>query len=531
MKNAEFSKDLYLSKSRYCSGIQCPKMLWMKKYRKDEFDDSVLNTSILEAGSQIGDLAMGYFGDFTEIPFSNNLKDMMRDTETEIAKGTKVICEASFEYNSLFCSVDILINHGNNEIDFYEVKSSKEHDDIKEVYYNDIAYQYYVLTHLGFKIRTANLMRISSTYVRHGDIDIKELFVCDDVTDAVVEMQDTIHENIVFLSDYLGKHGKDNEPDTPLSMGCFKPYPCGFFKYCSRNLPIPNVFNVGGVFGKGFNKTQQIESYSHGQVSFDDIKDSCQLTAKQRMQVMYELNSDEKPFIDEKNIKKFLDTLSYPLYFLDFETVMDGVPRFDNSSPYSQIPFQYSLHYINEPGGTIYHRQYLAWPGYDPRRELAEQLCKDIPLDVCTTAYHMQFEKSRIKEMAELFPDLHDHLMNIHDHIKDLEDPFRHGDYYKREFKGRSSIKVVLPGLFPDDPEMDYKNLEGVHNGGDAIAAYRAMSVMIDQKEIEKKREQLLKYCYKDTYAMVGLLYKLYEAVGITDYLDMEPEHIIEEVV
>ena len=140
-------------------------MLWMKKYREDDFDKSVVNTAVVEAGSQIGDLAMGYFGPFTEIPFGR-LSDMMKETYAEIKKGTHVICEASFEYNGLFCSVDILINHGNNEIDFYEVKSSKEHDDIKEVYYNDIAYQYNILKHLGFKIRTANLMRISSTYVK-----------------------------------------------------------------------------------------------------------------------------------------------------------------------------------------------------------------------------------------------------------------------------------------------------------------------------------------------------------------------------
>lgn len=523
-----FSKDLYLSKSRYCSGIQCPKMLWMKKYKKEEFDESTLNQTILDAGSQIGDLAMGYFGSFKEVPFGS-LPDMIKATKEELEKGTGVICEASFEYQGLFCSVDILINHGNNTVEFYEVKSSKEDDDIKEVYYNDIAYQYYVLTHLGFTVKTANLMRISKTYIRHGDIDLKQLFAVDDVTDTVLEMQSDLHDNIVFLSDYMATHDKDHEPDTPLSIGCFRPYPCGFFKYCSRNLPCPNVFNVAGVFGKGFNKKQQAEAYNKGIVTFEDVKDNCRLTAKQMLQITYELDKDLAPYINEKKIKQFLDTLSYPLFFLDFETVMEGVPRFDNSAPYSQIPFQYSLHYINEPGGTIYHKQYLAWPGYDPRRELAEQLCKDIPLNVCTTAYHMQFEKGRIKEMAELFPDLYDHLMNIHDHIKDLEDPFRQGHYYKREFKGRSSIKVVLPGLFPEDPEMDYRNLEGVHNGGDAIAAYRAMSEMTDQKEIERKRDQLLKYCYKDTYAMVGLLYKLYEAVGITDYLDMNPERIIEE--
>ena len=54
----------------------------------------------------------------------------------------------------------------------------------------------------------------------------------------------------------------------------------------------------------------------------------------------------------------------------------------------------------------------------DPRRKLAESLVKDIPLDVCTLAYNMKFEKGVIKRLAELYPDLANHLMNIHDNIK-----------------------------------------------------------------------------------------------------------------
>lgn len=522
----DFSRKVYLSKSRYCSGLQCPKMIWMKKYKRNLFDEEVLNKMILTAGTQIGELARGIFGEYHLVPFSDNHQEMIQATENELSNNTGVICEASFEYKGLFCSVDILVNHGNRIVEFYEVKSSKEKDDIKEVYYNDIAYQYSVLTHLGFTVKTANLVRISNSYVRHGDIDLKKLFTIDDVTKTIVAMQDDLNDKILFLSDFMARYDKDHEPDTPLSMGCFKPNSCGFFKYCSRALPKPNVFDVAGV---GFDKRKQVEAFNRGVFTFEDVRDNCKLSAKQRLQVNHEIDKNLEPHIDVNKIRKFLDTLSYPLYFLDFETVMDGVPRFDNCAPYSQIPFQYSLHYINEPGGTIYHRQYLARPGYDPRRELAEQLCKDIPLDVCTTAYHMQFEKDRIKEMADLFPDLSNHLMNIHTHIKDLEDPFKHGDYYKREFVGRSSIKVVLPGLFPDDPNMDYSSLDGVHNGGDAIQAYRDMCEMANPEEIEKKREQLLKYCYKDTYAMVGLLYKLYEAVGITNYLHMDPKRIIEE--
>jgi hypothetical protein len=142
------------------------------------------------------------------------------------------------------------------------------------------------------------------------------------------------------------------------------------------------------------------------------------------MQVVLELH-DLPPVIDREKISQFLKGLSYPLYFLDFESFQPAVPLYDNSSPYEQIVFQYSLHYIPAPGGELLHREYLAQPGEDPRRGVAEALCWDIPVDVCTLAYNMSFEKGRIRALAALYPDLSDHLMNIHDHIVDLMVPFQ----------------------------------------------------------------------------------------------------------
>ena len=140
--------------------------------------------------------------------------------------------------------------------------------------------------------------------------------------------------------------------------------------------------------------------------------------------------------INADSIRSFVETLSYPLYFLDFESFQPAVPLYDDSSPYEQIVFQYSLHYILEEGGELYHKEFLAYPGDDPRRAVAEQLCKDIPENVCTTAYNMSFEKTRIAGLAKLYPDLAEHLMNIHDNIKDLMIPFKNKDYYNRATQG-----------------------------------------------------------------------------------------------
>ena len=176
-----------------------------------------------------------------------------------------------------------------------------------------------------------------------------------------------------------------------------------------------------------------------------------------------------------------------------------------------QIPFQYSLHYIKD--NTLYHKEFLSEDSIDPRRKLAESLVKDIPMNVTTLAYNMMFEKMVIKNLAYLYPDLKKHLMNIYDNMKDLMIPFRDRDYYVKEMQGSFSIKYVLPALFPDDPSLNYHNLEIIHNGTEAMNSFANLSnLSTEEKTIIRKN--LLKYCELDTYAMVKIWEKLQRIVN-----------------
>jgi hypothetical protein len=486
-----------LSKSRYCSGLQCPKMLWLKKNKPETFDNSCMNQSVLATGLEVGDLAMGLFGDFTEVPFGD-LSEMIATTGRLMEQETPVIAEASFAYDGLFCSVDILKNLGNKQVALYEVKSSTG---VKEVYHHDASFQCYILSKLGYTVVSCNIVHINNQYVRHGDLDIHQLFTIVDITAQAQQLQKEIGGNIAYIRQYVEQ---PTEPTDDIGMHCFVPYDCGFWGYCTKHLPTPNVFDIGGL-----HKDKAVECYRKGLASFEELNTSDVLSAKQYMQVEHELHPCP-PHTDITSIKSFLNKLTYPVYFFDFESFQPAIPPYDDTHPFQQIVFQYSLHYIEYEGGPLMHKEFLAYPGEDPRRALAEQMCTDIPQDVCVVAYNMTFEKTQTKGLAELYPDLREHLMNIHDHFVDLMVPFRSKWYYCRAMQGSYSIKYVLPALFPDDPELDYHNLEGIHHGGEASAAFGNMANMTHE-EMEITRRQLLAYCGLDTYALVKVWEKLKE--------------------
>ncbi len=483
-----------LSKSRYCKGIQCPKMLWLEKYKPNEMTE-VDNSSVLEQGNMVHEVARYLFGEHINIEYTDNLSEMIKDTYRTIESYESIIItEASFNYDNNFCSVDILKKNKDN-YEIYEVKSSTG---LKDVYINDASYQYYVLTNLGFNVTKCSVVTINRDYERIGKIKLDKLFTEHDITSTVKDLQAKVKENIKLINEYTSD---ELERAMAIDTHCYDPYPCPFFNYCTRNLPHPNVFDITREVG-----TTAMKLYKQGYTSFEDLLNA-KIRDRYRMRIEFELY-DKPDFIDKESINEFLDTLSYPLYFLDFETYQMPIPLYDYVHPYEQVPFQYSLHYYENENSELKHTEYLGIPGTDPRRLLAEQLVKDIPMNTCVLAYNMSFEKGRIKRLAEIYQDLSEHLMNIHDHIKDLEDSFSKGYYYTKSMEGSSSIKKVLPALFPSDPSLDYHNLELIQNGTDAMNSFRAMENMT-KEELAYTRERLLRYCELDTYAMVKIYQKL----------------------
>lgn len=491
-----------ISKSKYCRGVQCTKILWLEENMPEEACGSAPD-AVLANGQIVGETARNYFGDYDLVEFSYDKEMMCFCTSELIEKGSKNIAEASFMCDGLYCAVDIL-HKDEDGWNIVEVKSSTE---IRDEYIDDMAFQLYVVEKCGLKINKIYNMHIDNTYIRHGDLELDKLFALEDCTGVVRNRADHVEDNIALIRGCLSDV-YDVEAEGKIGIHCISPYECAFKNHCWKHLPKDSVFDINRL-----KKTKMFELYEQGIISFDDILDhKVKLSTRQMLQVLtaVEKRPDQ---INEDAIISFLNTLVFPIYHLDFETFQQAVPEFEGGQPYAQIPFQYSLH-IEYEDGRLEHKEFLANEGTDPRRALAERLCDDIPCGACSLAYNMSFERTVIKNLAELYPDLKDHLIDIRENMHDLMIPFQSGDYYNEAMKGSYSIKYVLPALYPDDPELDYHNLEEVHNGSEASAAFLTMAQKTPD-EIQSLRSNLLKYCGLDTFAMVKVLAKLRAVVSI----------------
>lgn len=490
----------FLTKSRYCKCVQCKKILWLDKYRAD-IVEAGSNEGVFEKGKEVGELAKGLFGDYADVDSDAGIDLRIEKTKELLSYKPNVITEASFVFDDNFCSVDVLKNDADG-VEIYEVKSSTK---IKDIYLDDVAYQYYVLSNLGLNVKKACIVHINKEYVRGENLDMEQLFVIEDVTDACLQKQDEIKSNIDAIGSFIEEHGEDNEPETVIGKNCFDPYACQFWDYCTDDLPKPNVFDI-----RGMQTRMKFKKYSEGKISFEDLKDD-DINPKYLEQIDFELN-DRQAKIRTDAIADFMDSLDYPLYFIDYEACQYAIPKYESTRPYQQIPFQYSLHIIKEEGAALEHMEYLAEVGDENIiRNFAESMIENLPENGSVIVYNRTFEESLVnKKIAEMYPDLKPEIDRINSNIVDLMVPFRNRDYYVKEMQGSFSIKHVLPALYPDDSELDYGELSLIHRGDEASNAFLSLEDK-SAEEQEEIRNALLDYCRLDTYAMVKIWEKFKE--------------------
>jgi hypothetical protein len=489
-----------LTKSKYVSGVDCQAYLWLLVNDPGKIPEPNSEAKHrMEQGTIVGELARELYPEGINIP-AENFKGNLKKTQ-EMLKERKPLFEPGFIHNmdegNILARVDILIPVGKNEWDIIEVKSSTK---VKILNIHDIAFQKYVCEKNGLKIRKCFLCHINNQYVKEGEINVRELFeiedVCEDVDEEYANVEDKIKELFGVIK--LKKCPKVT-PEEIVSAEYADVATDEFYD----SLPEENVFELYNM-----RKKKAMELYQRGVIKIKDLPKSFKLTDKQKIQKSQ--SGKKTHYVNKKMISTFLESLEYPLYYLDFETFSTAIPLFDKTKPYQQIPFQFSLHVVKKQGAKPRHISFLADGTKDPRLKFLKALKDNLGDKGSIVVYYESFEKGRIKESIEAIPEFEEWGNGILERVVDLLHPFKNFHYYHPNQKGSASIKKVLP-IFSKD--VKYDDLI-ISSGADAsIFYFKSHFENVPKKEKLKVREHLEKYCELDTLAEVILVNGLREVV------------------
>jgi hypothetical protein len=247
---------------------------------------------------------------------------------------------------------------------------------------------------------------------------------------------------------------------------------------------------------KGIHHTRRKKLIARGRIRLRDVGEDDDLSSAERDAV--HLVRDEEVRIDRSELRRRLGRLRFPLHFLDFESIDFVIPRYPGTHPYQQLPFQFSCPVLHEHG-RIEHRAYLHTTPDDPRPALTEALVAALNDAGSIIAFHADYERLRMQELAQALPQHAGALNAAIRRLLDQEPIFR--DVWRdHRFGARSSIKVVLPVLCPD---LTYEGMP-VASGTAAMAAWDA-AVHGDDPDPASTFEALRAYCEQDTWAMVRI--------------------------
>ena len=471
------------------NGLESDALLWLAVNDKEALpkpDDAT--QAKFDAGHEIEILARMMFSgvDLSELDFMPNILE----TKKVIAQ-KKIIFEAGFMINRLYSRSDIIMPNDDGSWDLIEIKGSTK---VKNSHVKDLAFQKHVLELSGLRVRDCFVIHLNRDYVRQDFLDIGLLFQKSEVTKRVADEIVGIESRIEKMFEII------NLPECPMfdfhdipKSEYGNPLIDDFFDA----LPKNSVFDLYNL-----RVNRAIELLDRDIVLISDLPDDFPLSSIQKIQKDSIINN--QVHVNSDLLNSFIQKLKYPIYHLDFETMMPAIPKFKNSRSYDQIPFQYSVH-IEHESGEVEHREFLYQGKQDPRLDFLLNLKKDLFGAGTILVYNEGFEIARLNELARLFPEHKPWLVETINKIVDLMIPFRTFAYYNPNQFGSCSLKQVMP-LFHD---REYSSLN-IQDGGDASRIYYANFGELS----DELKTDLLEYCKLDTEGMVSILRGLKELVN-----------------
>ncbi len=477
--NTNKSKDTF-TKADYIRYLKCPRELWLRK-NQPEVIPSLTSTQLhyIEQGNVIDQLAQNLFNNDT----------FKRAQGIEKAK---VSFQKEARHNGLVTRTDVFAEFEDGRSWLFEVKAASK---VKDELVEDVVFQKIVFEQAGYHIEKCFLVYINTKYTAQAKVNLTELLKVSDISERVSHKIQKAVRLIPEIRAFI--KGPCPQQSTPFYCKPLKK--CFCYKDPSQQLPDYSVFKISRL------SSGKLDALLEKNIlDIKDVPKDFKLSKLQRMQV--DVAQSDTTFIDKEKIENWLHELKYPLYFLDYETFAYAIPFQTGVKAHQQAVFQYSLHVQKSPDSEIEHHEYLLKSKDEPVEKLVKHLHKHLGNTGSVVVWNKSFEKTRNKEMGERYPEYAHFFQSVNERMKDLEVPFKKKWYIHPLFKGKSSIKSVLPVLAP---KYDYTELS-VSSGTEAnVQWHRMTSEGLDMDEYEQIYNALLAYCKLDTLAMVEILRQL----------------------
>ncbi|WP_158666507.1 DUF2779 domain-containing protein [Salinibacter altiplanensis] len=539
-----------LTKSRYMTGTaENERVMWFDS--RGRLSPNIGERWRMEQGNLVAELAREEFpdGEFVGGPPSGSQ-----------LQPTRPLFEVRFSVGDMAVRVDMLRPGPSGEWVLTEVKSSTMTSrSSQKKARQDVAFQVHVLNEAGVPLSRAEVMHLNPEYVHPGSghsasehsaskpssngspgdesssnahssnahssnahssnahssdahssdqrSNNEELFTREDLTGELSDYVQEAREKVPAFAAVLGRDQPPNLWPSRACNTCDCPEPC-------HDLPDHSVLTLPRLY---YGHLSQI--IEEGRWTLSEIEGHPHLKPKHQNYIQAARSGE--PYVDTPEVREALSELKFPLYFLDFEAIDYALPPFEGTSPWEKVPFQYSLHVVEEGQESlrtedVAHEEFLCADDGDPRQALAERLLEDIGREGSIVVYNATFEKGILEDLQdalpqEEFPRWEGRLESYIDRLWDQGKIFQNGHYVHPSQKGSWSLKKVLPAF---DPGLEYDDLS-VQEGMEAVVEYsRMISPETPDSEAQKIEEDLLKYCEWDTWAMVVIHKKLSALVG-----------------
>lgn len=474
--------------------LKHPAWLWIKKHRRElipPLDENL--QSRFDQGHDFERYVESIFCDLTKLGFHDygSYQALAETTKKTWESGAVTVAQGRYEFNEITCIVDLLSKRDDGSYNLIEIKSSTSK---KQEHIFDLAFQFVVLEGAGYKISKCELALVNKDYVLKGDIEVENLIKFVDVTANVLEKIESTKQRIDAALATI-KQSQMPSPSPELArLGSYSEW-LQIRHQILPEIPENSIHNL--PFMNAEKATKLLEM---GIETSELITDPSILNKSTQKYIRAKKLG--KRIVDKNRLEAFLKKIEYPIHFFDYETSQNLVPIWNNTKPYQQVTFQYSLHIQYEPFGKIFHFEYLHRDKSNPAPELLKMLEQHLESSGSVLVWYENFERSRNVEMAEVYQNFRNLLLGVNNRMVDLMLPFSEEMVIDPLFKGSSSIKSVLPVF---NPQLSYKDLN-IQEGGSASRLWKKATFEIDDESIKTEiYDDLVKYCERDTFAMVEI--------------------------